>query len=90
MPAREITIINKLGLHARAAAKFVGVAGRYPCDVRLGRAADQLVDGKSIMAVMMLAAGKGTALHLHTEGEDAEPAMAALVELIENRFDEGE
>lgn len=90
MPAREITIINKLGLHARAAAKFVGVAGRYPCDVRLGRAADQLVDGKSIMAVMMLAAGKGTALHLHTEGEDAEQAMAALVELIENRFDEGE
>lgn len=90
MPAREITIINKLGLHARAAAKFVGVAGRYPCDVRLGRAADQLVDGKSIMAVMMLAAGKGTTLHLYTEGEEAEQAMASLVELIENRFDEGE
>lgn len=90
MPAREITIINKLGLHARAAAKFVGVAGRYPCDVRLGRAADQLVDGKSIMAVMMLAAGKGTTLHLCTEGEEAEQAMASLVELIENRFDEGE
>lgn len=90
MPAREITIINKLGLHARAAAKFVGVAGRYPCDVRLGRATDQLVDGKSIMAVMMLAAGKGTTLHLYTEGEEAEQAMASLVELIENRFDEGE
>jgi phosphocarrier protein len=60
MPAREITIINKLGLHARAAAKFVGVAGRFPCQVRVGRAPDKLVDGKSIMAVMMLAAGKGT------------------------------
>ena len=58
MPAREITIINKLGLHARAAAKFVGVAGKYPCQVRIGRAPDKLVDGKSIMAVMMLAAGK--------------------------------
>ncbi|RCL29368.1 MULTISPECIES: HPr family phosphocarrier protein [unclassified Pseudomonas] len=90
MPAREITIINKLGLHARAAAKFVGVAGRFPCQVRVGRAPDKLVDGKSIMAVMMLAAGKGTQVHLHTEGEQDEDAMAALVELINNYFDEGE
>ena len=60
MPACEITIINKLGLHARAAAKFVGVAGRYPCQIRVGRNPESLVDGKSIMAVMMLAAGKGT------------------------------
>jgi phosphocarrier protein len=90
MPAREITIINKLGLHARAAAKFVGVAGRFPCQVRIGRAADALVDGKSIMAVMMLAAGKGTQVHLSTEGEQAQEAMDAVVALIENRFDEGE
>ncbi|MGE8044851.1 HPr family phosphocarrier protein [Pseudomonas monteilii] len=90
MPAREITIINKLGLHARAAAKFVGVAGRFPCQVRIGRAADALVDGKSIMAVMMLAAGKGTQIHLSTEGDQAQEAMDAVVALIENRFDEGE
>ena len=81
MPAQEITIINKLGLHARAAAKFVGVAGRFPCEVRVGR---------SIMSVMMLAAGKGTMLHLATEGEQSEEALQALIELINNRFDEGE
>ena len=90
MPAREITIINKLGLHARAAAKFVGIASCYSCDVRLGRDVHQAVDGKSIMAVMMLAAGQGTVLYLSTEGQDADKAMAALVELIDNRFDEGE
>jgi len=90
MPAREITIINKLGLHARAAAKFVGVAGRFPCAVRVGRAPDRLIDGKSIMAVMMLAAGKGTQVHLHTEGEQQEEALEALIELINNYFDEGE
>ena len=90
MPACEIIIINKLGLHARAAAKFVGVAGRYPCQVRVGRSADSLVDGKSIMAVMMLAAGKGTAVHLHTEGEQDAEALHALSELINNFFDEGE
>lgn len=90
MPACEITIINKLGLHARAAAKFVGVAGRYACAVRIGRAPGSLVDGKSIMAVMMLAAGKGTPIHLHTEGEQDCEALEALVELINNRFDEDE
>ncbi|CAN7280856.1 HPr family phosphocarrier protein [Pseudomonas solani] len=90
MPACEITIINKLGLHARAAAKFVGVAGRYPCQIRVGRTPESLVDGKSIMAVMMLAAGKGTNIHLHTEGEQDDDALNALIELINNRFDEGE
>ena len=78
MPALEITIINKLGLHARAAAKFVGVAGRYPCQVRVGRNPESCVDGK------------GTNLHLHTEGEQEDEALNALVELINNRFDEGE
>lgn len=90
MPARQITIINKLGLHARAAAKFVGVAGKFSCQIRVGRTPESLVDGKSIMAVMMLAAGKGTELHLSTEGENAEQALDSLVELINNKFDEGE
>ncbi|MCR4509290.1 HPr family phosphocarrier protein [Pseudomonas sp. GLN_6] len=90
MPACEITIINKLGLHARAAAKFVGVAGRFPCQVKIGRSQESLVDGKSIMAVMMLAAGKGTQVHLHTEGEQDAEALQALSELINNYFDEGE
>ena len=90
MPACEITIINKLGLHARAAAKVVGVASRFPCQVRLGRSSENLIDGKSIMAVMMLAAGKGTAIHLYTEGEQDEDAMQAVVALINNYFDEGE
>ena len=66
MPALQITIINKLGLHARAAAKFVGVAGKYPCQIRVGRSPESMFDGKSIMAVMMLAAGKGTDIHLST------------------------
>lgn len=90
MPACEITIINKLGLHARAAAKFVGVASQFSSTVRIGRSAESQVDGKSIMAVMMLAAGKGTTVHLLTQGEDEEAALAALIELINNRFDEGE
>jgi len=90
MPAHQITIINKLGLHARAAAKFVGVAGKFPCQIRVGRTPDSMVDGKSIMAVMMLAAGKGTDIHLLTEGDDAQAALDGLIELINNRFDEGE
>ncbi len=90
MPALEITIINKLGLHARAAAKFVGVAGRFPCQVRVGRTPETMVDGKSIMAVMMLAAGKGTQIHLSTEGEQEQEALDGLVKLINDKFDEGE
>ncbi len=90
MPALEIEIINKLGLHARASAKFVGVAGQFPCQIRVGRTAESMVDGKSIMAMMMLAAGKGTLIHLKTEGEQEDDAMAALVKLINNYFDEGQ
>lgn len=90
MPVHQITIINKLGLHARAAAKFVGVAGRFPCKIRVGRDAESTVDGKSIMAVMMLAAGKGTEIYLHTDGEDDQAALDGLIALINNRFDEGE
>lgn len=90
MPARQITIINKLGLHARAAAKFVGVAGKFPCQIRVGRTPESMVDGKSIMAVMMLAAGKGTEIHLFTEGEQENEALQGIVDLINNYFDEGE
>ena len=87
---QEITIINKLGLHARAAAKFVGVAGRYPCQIKVGRTLESLVDGKSIMSVMMLAAGKGSSIQLQTDGEQEAEAMQGLIELINNRFDEAE
>lgn len=96
MPAQEIEIINKLGLHARASAKFVGVAGQFKdTTIRVGKIVDssseiQAVDGKSIMAMMMLAAGKGTKIHLSTEGEQAQEAMDALVDLINRYFDEGE
>lgn len=90
MPALPVDIINKLGLHARAAAKFVGVAGRFPCQVRVGRTQDSMVDGKSIMEVMMLAAGKGTTIYVHTEGEQEQEALEAIVKLINDKFDEGE
>ena len=85
----KITIINKLGLHARAAAKFVSTAAAFGCDIKAGTNG-QLVDGKSIMSVMMLAASKGTELSLQFDGNDEQKAMSALTELINNRFDEAE
>ncbi len=85
----QVTIINKLGLHARAAAKFVGCASAFSSRIQAGRDG-KLVDGKSIMSVMMLAAGKGTVLDLHIDGKDEEEALAALKALIANRFDEPE
>lgn len=91
MPALEIEIINKLGLHARASAKFVGVAGEFKdCTIRVGRTPESTVDGKSIMAMMMLAAGKGTKIYISTDGEDAQKALDALKDLINRYFDEGE
>ncbi|GAA3973185.1 HPr family phosphocarrier protein [Allohahella marinimesophila] len=89
MLTRTVTIINKLGLHARAAAKFVATANRHTSSVRVGKG-EQWVDGKSIMAVMMLAASKGTTLELCIEGEDETEAMAEIVALIEDYFGEGE
>jgi phosphocarrier protein HPr len=85
----QVTIVNKLGLHARAAAKFVGCAAAFSSTIRAGKDGN-LVDGKSIMSVMMLAAGKGTVLDLHIEGEDEQDALDALTTLIANRFDEPE
>jgi phosphocarrier protein len=89
MLQQEITIINKLGLHARAAAKFVSCASAFSSNIHVGQDGN-LVDGKSIMSIMMLAAAKGTVLELQIEGEDEQDALAALVALIENRFEEDE
>lgn len=86
---REIKIINKLGLHARAAAKFVTMASQYSSDVQLVLKG-QRVNGKSIMGVMMLAASQGTELTLSTDGEDEASAIDALDELVRNRFGEEE
>jgi phosphocarrier protein HPr len=85
----QITIINKLGLHARAAAKFVSCAAAFSSSIRTGKDGE-LVDGKSIMSIMMLAAGKGTVLDLQIEGSDEAAALEALQTLINNRFDEAE
>lgn len=85
----QVTIVNKLGLHARAAAKFVSCAAAFASTIQAGKDG-QLVDGKSIMSVMMLAAGKGTVLDLYIEGRDEDAALEALQTLIENRFDEAE
>ncbi|PKM31324.1 MAG: HPr family phosphocarrier protein [Gammaproteobacteria bacterium HGW-Gammaproteobacteria-11] len=90
MPTTRVEIINKLGLHARAAAKFVGVANRHGCQVRIGNSEDKLVDGKSIMQVMMLAASKGTEICISCEGDNADQAMAELLALINDYFEEGE
>lgn len=89
MLKREITIVNKLGLHARAAAKFVTLASRFAADIRLRRG-NREVNGKSIMGVMMLAAGKGTLLEIQASGEDAEAALTALETLVSQRFGEDE
>ncbi len=85
----RITIINKLGLHARAAAKLVSTATAFGCDISAGKE-DKWVDAKSIMSVMMLAASKGTELGLRLDGRDEKKALQALTILINNRFDEAE
>jgi len=86
---REMTIINKLGLHARAAARFVAVASGFESAVRVIRG-NRTVNGKSIMGVMMLAAGKGATLVVEADGEDAADALDALEALIHERFHEKE
>ena len=89
MPNKEVEIINKLGLHARASAKLTQTASRFGCDIWLERNGRR-VNAKSIMGVMMLAAAKGSTVHIETDGEDADAALQALEELIANRFDEEE
>ena len=84
-----ITIINKLGLHARAAAKLVNVAGKHACDIEIGLP-ERMVNAKSIMSVMLLAASQGTELTLRVQGEGAQQAHTDVCNIINNRFDEDE
>jgi len=86
---REIEITNKLGLHARAAAKLVKVAGGFTSSIEIEKL-DQRVNAKSIMSVMMLAASRGNTVKLFIEGDDQDNAMASIIELIENKFGEDE
>ena len=89
MKNKKIVISNKLGLHARAAAKFVRIAAGYQSEIMIN-SGNQEVSGKSIMGIMMLAAGKGTEINLVTVGPDEEEALIALENLILNRFGEAE
>jgi phosphocarrier protein len=89
MPSADVTIVNKLGLHARAAAKLTHLAGNYQCDIWLSRSGRR-VNAKSIMGVMMLAAGQGTSVQIEAQGADADQAIAALTKLIADKFGEGE
>ena len=89
MQQREVEIINKLGLHARAAAKLTQLAAKYQCDISLARNGRK-VNAKSIMGVMMLAAGKGSRVVLETDGPDESEAIDAIVALIGDCFGEGQ
>ncbi|MHB8454292.1 MAG: HPr family phosphocarrier protein [Acidiferrobacterales bacterium] len=89
MKSATIVIINKLGMHARASAKFVSLASQFMSEITLGRNTQQ-ANGKSIMGIMMLAAGKGSKLELQVSGQDEDQAIQALRNLIDNRFGEEE
>ena len=83
------TISNKLGLHARASAKLTKLAGSFPCEVMLSKG-ERRINAKSIMGVMMLAAGKGSSVVLETDGEQEQEAQTAILALIDDKFGEGE
>lgn len=89
MKCRNIIINNKLGMHARASAKFVSLAAEFKSQITLARDS-RSVNGKSIMGIMMLAAGKGTELKLCADGGDEDHALDALCTLVSDRFGEGE
>ena len=89
MPSVEAPIVNKLGLHARAAAKLTHIASGFHSDIWLSRAGRR-VNAKSIMGVMMLAAGRGSTVTIEANGDDADAALAALTKLIADKFGEGE
>lgn len=88
MRSTTIIISNKLGLHARAAAKFVTLASQFESSVEVSFN-DRTINGKSIMGVMMLAAAKGSEITIHCDGPDEDRASAALIDLIDNKFGEG-
>lgn len=85
--AKELTVINKLGIHARPAAMFVKVANRFSCSVLVEKDGET-VNGKSIMGLMMLAAGPGSHITVHADGQDASRAVQELEELLKRKFDE--
>ena len=89
MVKTELEIINKLGVHARASAKLTQLASKYPCEVWMTYN-NQRINAKSIMGVMMLAAGKGSTVLLEADGQDEETCLQALTTLINNRFGESE
>ncbi len=89
MICENMTILNKLGLHARASAKFVQIASSYQCEITLARN-EQTVNGKSIMGIMMLAASKGSEIRICTDGTDEQDAMKLLINLVSDRFGEDE
>jgi phosphocarrier protein len=89
MIKRVVTINNRLGLHARASAKLTKLAGGFSCDVHMSRNGRR-VNAKSIMGVMMLAAGLGSEVEIETEGPDEQAAMEAIVALIDDKFGEGQ
>lgn len=89
MIEKQINIINKLGLHARAATKFAKTAGRYNCKIQVSNGKAP-VDGKSVMSLMLLAAHCGSVLQVSCDGADEVEALQAIEELINNRFEEGE
>lgn len=89
MLEKKVIIKNKLGLHARAAGKFVSIASRYSADIQIAYQS-KMINGKSILAVMLLAAHQGTELTLIAEGEDAEDALESLAQLIDDKFGEEE
>jgi phosphocarrier protein len=87
MPSKEITITNKLGIHARPAAQFVKTANRFEAEVTVEKDGEE-IDGKSIMGLMMLAAGHGSVLIISTEGAQEQEALDALVALVERDFED--
>ena len=89
MPQATVTISNKLGLHARASAKLTKLAGSFPCEVWLSKG-ERRINAKSIMGVMMLAAGLGSEVMVETVGERGDEALSALLALINDKFGEGE
>ncbi|WP_313561242.1 HPr family phosphocarrier protein [Diaphorobacter nitroreducens] len=89
MIKKNIIISNKLGLHARASAKLTKMAGSFPCDVWMSKG-ERRINAKSIMGVMMLAAGMGSEVEIETDGAQEQEAMDALVALIDGKFGEGE
>ena len=87
MTSRELTISNKLGIHARPAAQFVKTASKFEADIRVEKDGEE-VNGKSIMGLMMLAAGHGSVINIIVEGSDAQDAMKALEDLVNRNFEE--